>query len=108
MLPKGDAVEPEAAPPPKRPAPGLFAAGVLDAPPPNRLDVPVVDAPPNRLEPPLGVVVLGVVALDVPNIDGVDPPELLLTAPNNGLFAAPPLFCCPKLKDMPGGSCDVV
>jgi hypothetical protein len=67
-----------APPPPKRPLPGLLA-GVFEAPP-----------LPNNVEPLLGVA--------VPKRDGVDPPDVLLVAPNNGLLGVLPLFCCPKLK----------
>jgi hypothetical protein len=95
-----------AAPPPKRP-PGLLAAGVLDAPlppPPKRLDVPVLDPPPKRPLPPVLAPEFALL-LAVPNMDGVDPPEVLLVAPKRGLFAGVLLLLCwPKVKpDMLGG-----
>jgi hypothetical protein len=68
-------------------------AGVFEAPPPKGFDAPAVAPPPNNVEPLLGVLVLA-----VPNMDGVDPPDVLLTAPNNGLLGVLPLPCCPKLK----------
>jgi hypothetical protein len=84
-------------PPPKRP-PGLLA-GVLDAPPPKRFDEPAGAPPPNRPEPP-GVLAPVFPVLEVPNIDGAVPPDVLLAAPNNGLFGVLPPLCCPKVKDM--------
>lgn len=56
-------------------------AGVLDAPPPNRFDVPVLPEPPPK------ILLLGVLA-DVPAVpkrEGVVP-EDELTAPNRGLL----------------------
>jgi hypothetical protein len=81
-----------APPPPKRPPPGLLA-GVFEAAPPKGFDAPAVAPPPNNEEPLPGVLVLA-----VPNMDGVDPPDVLLAAPNNGLLGVLLLPCCPKLK----------
>jgi hypothetical protein len=79
---------PKALPPPNRPPAGLLAAGA-----PKTLDEPVLEPPPNKPAPLVGVVAP---ELAVPKRPGADPPDVLLTAPNNGLFALP-LFCCPKL-----------
>jgi hypothetical protein len=86
-----------AAPPPNMP-PGLLA-GVFDAPPPKMFDAPVVAPPPNRPEPPAGVLAPELAVLVVPKSEGVDPPDVLpAAAPNKGLLGVLPLFCCPKLK----------
>jgi len=67
-------------------------AGVLDAPPPNRLEVPVLLPPalPNR--PPL-VGALVVLLFAVPKSEGA-PPPVEGVAPNRGLLGAlpPPLL----------------
>jgi hypothetical protein len=66
-------------------------AGVLDAPPPNGFDPPVLPpAPPKRL-PPLGA--LEVLLFAAPNIDGVPLPDDGV-APNKGLLGVllPPLL----------------
>lgn len=85
-----------APPPPKSPAPGLLA-GVLDAPPPKRLELLVFAPPPNSDEPP-DEPAPDVAVFAVPKSDGAEPPDVLLAAPNNGLLDVLPLFCCPKLK----------
>jgi hypothetical protein len=103
LPPKADSVDPpDVAPPPPNRPPGLLA-GVLEAPPPKRFEVPVFAPPPNKVEPP-DEAAPGVAALAVPNREGVEPPDVLLAAPNNGLFGVLPLFCCPKLK--PDMLCD--
>jgi hypothetical protein len=49
------------------------------------------------LEPP-DEAAPGVAVLAVPKREGVEPPDVLLAAPNSGLFGVLPLFCCAKLK----------
>lgn len=89
-----DVDAPVVAPPPPNSPPGLLA-GVLEAPPPKMLDVLVVAPPPNR-PGPAGVFVPVLPALAASKRDGAVPPEVLLAAPNNGLFGVLLLLCCPN------------
>jgi hypothetical protein len=84
----------DVAPPPPNSPPGLLA-GVFEAPPPKMLDVPVVAPPPNRPEP-AGVLVPVLPVLAVPKREGAVPADVLLAAPNNGLFGVLLLLCCPN------------
>jgi len=95
-----DVDAPDVAPPPPNSPPGVLP-GVFEAPPPKTLDVPAVAPPPNRPEP-AGVLVPVLPALAAPKRDGAVPPDVLLAAPNNGLFGVLLLLCCPNLNDMLG------
>lgn len=97
LPPNIDGVDaPDVAPPPPKSPAGLLA-GVLDAPPPKRPGAPLVAPPPKSDEPP-DEPAPEVAEFAVPKSDGVEPPDVLLAAPNNGLLGVLPLFCCPKLK----------